>query len=316
MSIFNKDIFQGNLNKNQYFEGWYFKNISADLKSVYSIIAGVSLNKNDKHAFIQIINGITNKTHYIRYDISEFYYDKKIFFITIGNNQFSKDYIFIDIDTDDIKMKGGIDYLHSVSYPKSIRSPGIMGYFSYIPKMECNHGIVSVTNQTKGELIVNNEKIDFTNGHGYIEKDWGHSFPDAWIWLQCNTFKDFKNSLFMSIANIPFLGFKFKGFICFIYHNGTFYNFSTYNHSKIKSMSYENEILHITLTNSKYTVVIKASQINGGELIAPSGGVMNRVIKESVYSDVQYELLNNKNILILIVILAIVFVLINAIFLL
>ncbi|WP_243392439.1 MULTISPECIES: tocopherol cyclase family protein [unclassified Mesotoga] len=30
--------------------------------------------------------------------------------------------------------------------------------------------------------------IDLTGGKGYIEKDWGRSLPDAWIWMQSNNF--------------------------------------------------------------------------------------------------------------------------------
>lgn len=294
MKIFKDEIFQGNLKSKDYFEGWYFKNISDDGKSIYSIIAGVSLHEDDKHAFIQIINGITSQTYYIRYDIKDFYYDKKLFFVTIGENQFSRDFISLNIDDEKIKIFGGINYADHVLYPKSLISPGIMGWFSYIPFMECNHGVVSVNSKTSGLLNVNGEEVIFDGGHAYMEKDWGKSFPDSWVWLQCNTFKEEGNSLFLSIANIPFIGFKFKGFISFLYSNGKFYKFSTYNCSKIIETDYNDGRLKAVLKNSKYKLEISAEMVDGGELIAPVSGKMERVIKESVLSNISFVLTDKK----------------------
>ena len=63
--------FKGNRKKNNYFEGWYFKFVTKDLKLTVSFIPGISINKKDPHAFIQvIINDNENiNTRYIKYDI-------------------------------------------------------------------------------------------------------------------------------------------------------------------------------------------------------------------------------------------------------
>jgi len=65
-----------------------------------------------------------------------------------------------------------------------------MGWYSYIPFMECKHGIVSVNHKISGTLRIDNELIDLNEGKGYIEKDWGTSFPEAWIWIQSNNFNN------------------------------------------------------------------------------------------------------------------------------
>jgi len=50
--------FQGGNQKSRYFEGWYFKNVSANAEFIWSVIPGISiLDKNHAHAFIQLING-------------------------------------------------------------------------------------------------------------------------------------------------------------------------------------------------------------------------------------------------------------------
>lgn len=51
--------------------------------------------------------------------------------------------------------------------------------FSFIPFMECNHDIVSVNHDLRGRISVNRNVIEFDGGKGYIEKDWGVSFPEA-----------------------------------------------------------------------------------------------------------------------------------------
>lgn len=65
MKLFKPEVFQGNLSGKRYFEGWYFKHVSADLQQVYSFIPGVALNASHPHAFIQVINGISGETQYI-----------------------------------------------------------------------------------------------------------------------------------------------------------------------------------------------------------------------------------------------------------
>lgn len=48
-------LFQGHLKKTNYFEGWYFKQITADQNISLRFIPAVSLNNNDLHSFIQYI---------------------------------------------------------------------------------------------------------------------------------------------------------------------------------------------------------------------------------------------------------------------
>ena len=77
----NSSIFQGNKKTRRYFEGWYFKMVSKDEKSILSVIPGISISDDGgfKHAFIQIINGKTAETEYINFSIDDFYFSKDDF---------------------------------------------------------------------------------------------------------------------------------------------------------------------------------------------------------------------------------------------
>ena len=188
LQLYNPEFFQGNLKMKNYFEGWYFKHVSRELNHVWSFIPGISLNSKDAHAFIQVINGNTSATNYISYPLSDFIWDKNSFFIKIGDSVFSENYIDLNLISENIRIKGRLDYFNIVKYPKSLFSPGIMGWYSFVPFMECKHGICSVLHDLSGELEINDVLVNFREGKGYIEKDWGTSFPEAWLWIQANNF--------------------------------------------------------------------------------------------------------------------------------
>jgi tocopherol cyclase len=295
--IYNPEVFQGNLKKKNYFEGWYFKHVSNDLNNVYSFIPGISLTDHNRHAFIQVINGITGKSDYITYPIDEFSWDKDNICVKVGSSVFTEKSIDLKISGENLTVTGHLDYSNIVKYPKSLFSPGIMGWYSFIPFMECKHGIVSVNHKINGKISVNNHIIDFDEGQGYIEKDWGASFPEAWIWIQANNFSNHNTSFNFSIAKIPWLGNFFIGFIAFLYFDKRFFLFSTYNKAKITQIKHNAESIEIVLKNKNSVLKISAIKSTFGELIAPVSGDMSRRIKESIDSKVEVELFDKDGVL-------------------
>ncbi len=293
MKIFTPLTFQGNLNKNKYFEGWYFKHVSKNRKHVLSFIPGIALTETDKHAFIQIIDGISGKTWNITYPLSEFSSSKKVFKIKVGDSVFTETGIELNIQSEEITVQGKIQFTNLIKYPTTLLSPGIMGWYSFVPFMECKHGIGSVSHNLNGDITINNKSINFSSGTGYIEKDWGTSFPESWIWLHCNTFDQGRNSFTFSVAKIPWLGNFFIGHICFLYLDGIFYLFATYNNSKIANLKFADKKLEFKLTNKNHYLKVTATQKQSGNLKAPVTGEMNRIIKESINSEVHIELFRN-----------------------
>lgn len=293
MRIFKPEVFQGSLSKKHYFEGWYFKHVSKELDQVYAFIPGISLHGKDKHAFIQVINGISGESHYIEYHLNQFSWNKKVLEITIGESFFSDRYIDLNIAEKEVRIKGKLDYINPVRYPGNMLAPGIMGWYSYVPLMECYHGVVSTDHGIAGSLEVNDLSLNFTGGKGYIEKDWGRSFPECWIWLQSNSFQLENTSLFFSVAKIPWIGRFFMGFISFLYIEGQYYKFSTYNGAKLEELKSGDKRISIRMTHRQYTLKISAEVKKSGDLVAPIRGEMNRRIKESIDSNVSFELFDN-----------------------
>ena len=295
LRIYRPEVFQGNLKNKNYFEGWYFKHVSHDLKQVWSFIPGVSLAENDPHAFIQVINGITGKSEYICYKLDEFIWDKKKLYLKVGSSVFTDKYIDLKIENENLKVSGHLEYFNIVKYPKSLFSPGIMGWYSFVPFMECKHGIISVNHDLTGKITVNSDTINFDGGKGYIEKDWGTSFPETWLWIQANNFKDHNTSFTFSVAKIPWRGKFFIGFISFLYQNNKFSLFSTYNNAVLAEINHSGELISFTLKNHNSILKINVVKNTFGELRAPASGDMSRRIKESIDSEVTLSFFDKQN---------------------
>jgi len=293
----NTTIFQGNKKKRNYFEGWYFKMVSEDGSGILSVIPGISLSGDGKeqHAFIQIINGVTAQTSYYTFPVEEFSFSKKAFEIKIGNNYFSEERMILDLKDSISFVSGKVVMSGNVSYSSGrLINTGIMGWYRFVPFMECYHGVVSLTNQLKGELVINNERFNFDGGKGYIEKDWGSSMPSAWIWMQSNHFNNPNSSFMLSIADIPWLGKSFNGFLGFFYHEHKTYHFATYRSSKLRLEVIDPDELKIRIENRKNTFIIHAKSKNTGLLKAPVEGSMDRRIPESIDASLMITMLDIK----------------------
>lgn len=293
--IFHPEIFQGNLKKKSYFEGWYFKHStpadsSGSTPKVVAVIPGISLVRDDdRHAFIQILTS-DHSSCYIPFDIRDFYAEKNRFSVQIGSNHFSRKGITLSIDHPDISISGTLEYEGTVPFPVTLASPGIMGWYGYVPFMECFHGVVSMNHTVRGSLTVRGEAISFTGGKGYIEKDWGTSFPKNYIWAQSNDFPDKRVSCMLSVASIPWLRREFTGFLCFLHTGEELYRFATYTRSSIKELAVSDSTVSIRISDSRYDMWMRISKQDGGSLAAPNRGTMDRYIKESVVSGMRITL--------------------------
>lgn len=287
----NPELFQGSqyLNKNKdYFEGWYFKNSNG--KDTISFIPGINISNKNKQAFIQVITN--NSSYFIPYNINEFKYSVSPFYIKIGNNFFSKEKIYIDIKDAEknISIYGNIKYSNTKNINTNLLNPNIMGPFSYIPFMECNHAILSMKSNTYGSININNTELNFNQGLGYIEKDWGCSFPKSYIWCQGNNFQKSNASFMISIADIPFKLFNFRGIICVLIIDDKEFKFTTYNNSKIIKYDINNNLINITLKQGNYSLILESEYNIGHKLSAPVRGKMEKDILESISSSITITL--------------------------
>lgn len=278
----NNDFYK---NRKSFFEGWYFKHQSRDFSIAF--IPGINISKDGmKYSFIQVIT--RDSSYNIRYDFNDFSISEDKLTIKIRDNIFSTKGVILNIKNKDITVKGRLVY----SDITPIKSD-IMGPFAYFPFMECVHGVLSLNHKVSGNLFINNEEIKFIDDKGYIEKDSGKSFPKTYLWIQCNDFKIEDISVMVSIADIPFLGFEFKGCIAVVYYKGKEYRLATYNGVKLSSYNEKGLIIE----RGPYKLEIDIKNLSPQSLLAPNGGDMIRTIYENISCYARFKFYKDKNLL-------------------
>lgn len=277
-------IFQGHKNKKHYFEGWYFKCVDAARKHVVSIIPGIALNEktNNSHAFIQLFDGTSNTSQYHIYPVSTFTASKNTLDIRIATNKFTEKRLDLDIDTDEGRALGTIHLSEFKRWPIHFFTPGFMGWYAFVPYMQCYHGVLGFDHEISGSIEINNRIIDFSGGRGYVEKDWGTSFPRAWIWMQSNHFMEDDISFMCSIATIPWIGNYFTGFGAGFWYKGDLFPFTKWNGSHIGNLSIKSDQTSFTIVHPRRKIEVSATGEDAGELRSPVFGEMAGKVLESL----------------------------------
>jgi hypothetical protein len=290
-------LFQGKNKHHEYFEGWYYKQGTKDGKTVVSLIPGISLDGGDSHCFVQTIHMSLDKnggrdvnTSYYKYSLKDFSYSDDPFIIKIADNLFMESMVSVNLNARESKAEGTLLFDDLTPVKTSTSFPNIMGYFAYFPMMECYHGVISMNHKVHGSLNINGSNIEFYDGKGYLEKDWGTSFPKKYIWIQCNHFQNENVSLFFSAAHIPFLGQSFFGFICNLVIGDVEYRFATYNRSKLLIEDINESRAILRLVSKQAELKVEACLNHAGKLIAPRKGKMQDTIKEGLSGDVRIVL--------------------------
>lgn len=293
-SIWHPDEYHGWGRTRRYFEGWYFKIVSADERHALAIIPGISMSENgEQHAFIQVMDGKACTASYHRFEAGEFRPSERSFEVFVGDNFFSGEKISLNLPG----IFGEISFQNTHPWPKMLGAPGIMGWYSFVPFMECNHGVVSLHHNLEGQLKIKDDLngvstlVDFSGGKGYIEKDWGRSFPRAYVWMQSNHFDTHdRASLMASAAHIPWLNSHFIGFISGFWLDGKLFKFATYTGAR-KFLKINDEQVELVFKGPKTELRILANQAPGTALHSPISGEMTGKIQESLQAALQVELL-------------------------
>ncbi|MEP4146071.1 MAG: tocopherol cyclase family protein [Halioglobus sp.] len=275
------------------FEGWYFKLVNGAGEGPRAVIPGVFLG-DDAHAFIQLLDGAEGSSTYHRFPLGEFRADADCFDVSIGRSRFNCGGMDLDIDADETEVKqavyGGISFSDWNGWPVTLGSPGVMGPYSFAPFMECNHGILSMDHSLSGTLTVDEETVSYDNGRGYIEKDWGRSFPRGYVWAQSNHFEEDGVSISASVARIPWISGSFPGFLVGLLLRGRLYRFTTYTGARIEQLSVDDHSYRLVVQDREHRLEINATRSEGGLLHAPYNKRMIERVAETMTSQIDIRL--------------------------
>ena len=190
LDIWKPEIFHGRRKNKDFFEGWYFKMVDYSEKRAYAVIPGVSIARDPlkSHAFIMFLDARARKMNYFRYSLDDMKAGDKKFELTIGESFFSTSEMTLNLKQGIDRIIARISFKDTYPWPVKVLSPGVMGWYAFVPGMECYHGILSMDHAVEGFIEINGIRKDLNGGRGYIEKDWGVSMPSSWIWMQTNHF--------------------------------------------------------------------------------------------------------------------------------
>jgi tocopherol cyclase len=288
--IWRPELYHGRGKRPPFFEGWYFKLVDASEQRRFAVIPGIFIGRepSSSHAFLQTLDGVTGRTAFHRYPFDTFQAAHGKFDIRIGPNKFSATRVELEIDRPEGRMRGDLRFSGGSAWPVTLISPGIMGPYAFAPFMECYHGVLSFDHEISGWLSVDGETFDFTAGRGYIEKDWGRSFPRAWIWTQSNHFDQPGVCLTASVAIVPWLNGAFPGFIAGLWNGGELWRFATYTGAVLERLDLEDT--HVTFSLSgragpkktPHRLEIIAWRAKGGLLHSPERVAMMQRVLESL----------------------------------
>lgn len=284
--------------KRPYFEGWYYKIVSKDKMHQLAVIPGIFLDRADNsHCFIQMLDG-NHKTEYLRYPVESFRAKSSPFCVEINKNHFSLSRLQLNIAGDGRSVQGEVHFEERNPWPVRLFSPGAMGWYAFVPTMECYHGVLSMNHALTGSLYIDDREIDFSGGRGYIEKDWGVSFPLAYIWLQSNHFQDPQTSIMVSIARIPWKSGAFRGFLAGFQRGSEFRICATYTGGVIDTLTINDDEVILKMHDRRMQIELSAKRSQkGGALIAPDGAAMHQHVSESLWSELTLTVMEKGEIL-------------------
>ncbi|NCA66755.1 MAG: hypothetical protein EOM87_01680 [Clostridia bacterium] len=259
--------------KRNYFEGWYFKQNNGEHTIVF--IPSYHIDQKGKlNARLQLITD--NSAHCFTFPAEKFHFEKKPFCAKIGGSVFSLKGASLNIDDAAYKITGELVF-GNLTAPKY----DIMGPFAFVPLLQCRHSLISLKHTVDGHIKINDSRFDFVNGQGYIEGDRGSSFPERYLWTQCNI-ND--TAVMLSIATVRALSINFLGAICSIYYKDKEYRIASYLGAKVLEFSEKSASLKQGKMRFSVTQLSAAPQI----LHAPVDGMMGRLIRESPSCSVRY----------------------------
>ena len=275
------------------FEGWYLKLVDAAGRQPLALIPGVFLGE-DPHAFVQLLDGRAGTAAYHRFPLDRFRASADRFEVTIGANRFDRGGLRLDLPAAASgavpALRGEVRFGAWRPWPVTRLSPGIMGPYSFVPFMECNHGILSLDHALEGRFEFGADSIDYTGGRGYVEKDWGRSFPAGYVWTHSNHFERPGVSLTAAVAIIPWLTGAFRGFIIGCLVDGELHRFTTYTGSVLEQLEMDDTHLRLRIRNRTHRLAVDARKQDGALLHAPYEKQMIERVAETMTSEVDVRL--------------------------
>ena len=262
-------FFRGTNRTGPYFEGWYFKHQNPQGQTLALIPAFHIDREGRRTASLQVIS--KNQAWWLEYSETQLKVSRRPFQVQTEQSSFDEQGVDLHIQQDNLSLCGSLRYGPFTALRSDIMEP-----FRFFAGMQCAHGVISMGHSLSGTLELNGERLDFSDGIGYIETDRGHSFPSKYLWTQCLWDGPDQGSLMLAIATIPLPVGGFTGCICSILYGGWEYRLATYRGVQIEAWSSSGAVIR----QGRYCLEAELLSERRQPLRAPVEGRMERTIHE------------------------------------
>lgn len=290
--IWHPGSYQGGHLRRRYFEGWYFKAVDARGDFSVAVVPGISFPADGRsgHSFVQVIAS-TGGSHYFTYPVGAFSTaGLDPFTVHVGENTFSPSGLTLRLRDGSARIEADLRFGPWTRWPVSLLSPGAMGWYRFVPGMETYHGILSMDHAVQGSLSIDGGTVSFDGGRGYVEKDWGRSFPSSWVWAQSNLFSKPGVSVTVSIAKVPWMTGAFTGHIGGLLLRGELHRFTTYTGAHLTAIETGDNTAHVVLRDSRRELELDIEGCEPSALKAPALGSMTAHDSESLGGTIAVQL--------------------------
>lgn len=254
------------------FEGFYLKTAKKDGTTLV-VICGFAKSKEKSHAFIQVSTQ-SLETFYFEYPLYELKINEEAFNFSIRNNEFSQNGIYIKENDCEVDLT----FSDFTFWNRTYLNPSIMGVLAYVPFVECKHDIISPSLTVLGHANLKAETLIFDNTSGYIDKNWGRSFPKDYFWGHISNFENPSVSIQFAKAKPKWLFWKIPVYIGFLRLNHEIHLFKSWKKGKMTLTNVgQDEVL---LQNRKFKIKIKFENGRPLNLKAPIEGKLDHLILE------------------------------------
>lgn len=257
-----------------FFEGWYYKCRSEQIGNI-AVIFGVSSSVNTKQAFIQIVHHTAIQGYYsFALDLLSIQDDP--FIVRIGESTFTKQEAMVCLP----QVQLHLVFDEIIPLPSSAWHPSIMGPLLYLKHLPCYHHIISLHGKASGYLLDSRtKKKQVFQGLGYIEKDYGVSFPSGYGW--CHGVHE-DAMIVAAVAKVPYVKKEHIGFFVVLKKGDQLLRFSSYQLGVVRRFSHYRNRIYMEFEQFLTQVSIHIEYQNVCQLKAPKNGDMTDLVEESL----------------------------------
>lgn len=268
---FNPTILRGNFNRNKYFEGWFQKIFSAKHQASFVVIYGYATrNSNDTFGFIQM-HIPDEKPLLLHFPKEEVFCDPGQHLVRMGNNILTTERI--SVNTDEVEVDLSLDKNEPL---RSFKNS--MGYSYVIPNLPCYHSVLNKSHIVSGEINSKSSRFSLDNEIGYLEKNWGTSFPENYVWLHAVDPENMEVDLLFSQAEINWMGKKFIRHVGYFRFDGKQIDLRELRDCSISISKLNSHDQHIRISSKAIEMKMEITLAQNIVFKGPHNGTLSRDI--------------------------------------